>query len=162
MNAPLAEQYVLTARDARGVATLTLNRPQQFNALSQEMMAALQTELEALAGDESVRVVVIGAQGKAFCPGHDLKQMKAKVARALAAGPEKRINVKLGRGGIREVEFVVQSLQLIHAGTDERIRERNSLAALTRLGGRNLCGPANRVKRLRRAVALVCVVWSRN
>jgi enoyl-CoA hydratase/carnithine racemase len=77
MNAPLAEQYVLTTRDERGVATLTLNRPQQFNALSQEMMTALQTEFEALADDASVRVVVIGAQGKAFCPGHDLKQMKA-------------------------------------------------------------------------------------
>ena len=77
MNAPIAEQYVLTARDERGVATLTLNRPQQFNALSQEMMAALQTEFEVLADDASVRVVVIGGQGKAFCPGHDLKQMKA-------------------------------------------------------------------------------------
>jgi enoyl-CoA hydratase/carnithine racemase len=76
MNAPVAEQYVLTTRDQRGVATLTLNRPQQFNALSQEMMAALQMELDALANDECVRVVVIGAQGKAFCPGHDLKQMK--------------------------------------------------------------------------------------
>ena len=76
MNAPVAEQYVLTNRDQRGVATLTLNRPQQFNALSQEMMAALQTEFDSLADDESVRVVVIGAQGKAFCPGHDLKQMK--------------------------------------------------------------------------------------
>jgi len=77
MNAPMAEQYVLTTRDERGVATLTLNRPQQFNALSQEMMAALQTEFEAMEDDASVRVVVIGAQGKAFCPGHDLKQMKA-------------------------------------------------------------------------------------
>lgn len=77
MNAPMAEQYVLTTRNERGVATLTLNRPQQFNALSQEMMAALQTELEALDDDESIRAVVIGAQGKAFCPGHDLKQMKA-------------------------------------------------------------------------------------
>ncbi len=77
MNAPIAEQYVLTARDERGVATLTLNRPQQFNALSQEMMAALQTEFEAMGVDASVRVVVLGAQGKAFCPGHDLKQMKA-------------------------------------------------------------------------------------
>ena len=76
MNAPVAEQYVLTTRDQRGVAALTLNRPQQFNALSQEMMAALQTELDSLANDESVRVVVIGAQGRAFCPGHDLKQMK--------------------------------------------------------------------------------------
>jgi len=63
----------------------------------------------------------------------DLKQMKAKVKRALAAGPEKGINVKLGRGGIREVEFVIQSLQLVHAGKDERIRERNSLRALERL-----------------------------
>lgn len=77
MNAPIAEAYVLTTRDERGVATLTLNRPQQFNALSQEMMAALQTELEALNDDASMRVVVIAAQGKAFCPGHDLKQMKA-------------------------------------------------------------------------------------
>ncbi|HKO66270.1 MAG TPA: enoyl-CoA hydratase [Burkholderiaceae bacterium] len=77
MNAPLAEQYVLTARDQRGVATLTLNRPQQFNALSQEMMAALQSELDMLAQDKSVRAIVIGAQGKAFCPGHDLKQMKS-------------------------------------------------------------------------------------
>ncbi len=74
---PIAEAYVLTTRDERGVATLMLNRPQQFNALSQEMMAALQTEFEALSDDASVRVVVIGAQGKAFCPGHDLKQMKA-------------------------------------------------------------------------------------
>ena len=80
MNAPIAEQYVLSTRDERGVATLTLNRPQQFNALSQEMMAALQTEFEALADDAAVRVVVIGAQGKAFCPGHDLKQMKANPA----------------------------------------------------------------------------------
>ena len=77
MNAPLVEAYVLATHDERGVATFTLNRPQQFNALSQEMMAALQTEFEALADDASVRVVVIGAQGKAFCPGHDLKQMKA-------------------------------------------------------------------------------------
>jgi glutamate-ammonia-ligase adenylyltransferase len=62
----------------------------------------------------------------------DLKQMKARVKRTLAASPDKGMNVKLGRGGIREVEFVIQSLQLIHAGKDERIRERNSLAALAR------------------------------
>ena len=80
MNAPIAAQYVLATRDERGVATLTLNRPQQFNALSQEMMAALQTEFEALDDDASVRVVVIGAQGKAFCPGHDLKEMKANLS----------------------------------------------------------------------------------
>ncbi|MBC8119093.1 MAG: enoyl-CoA hydratase [Burkholderiaceae bacterium] len=77
MNAPIAEQFVLTTRDPRGVATLTLNRPQQFNALSQEMMTALQSEFDALETDKAVRVVIIGAQGRAFCPGHDLKQMKA-------------------------------------------------------------------------------------
>jgi len=81
MNAPenraVAEPYVLNARDARGVVTLTLNRPQQFNALSEEMLAALQREFDGIAADESARVVVIAAIGKAFCPGHDLKQMKA-------------------------------------------------------------------------------------
>ncbi len=82
MNAPdhptLTGPYVLSARDARGVATLTLNRPQQFNALSEQMMAALQSELDSVAADPTARVVVLAAQGKAFCPGHDLKQMKAR------------------------------------------------------------------------------------
>jgi enoyl-CoA hydratase/carnithine racemase len=81
MNAPEAraatEPYVLNERDARGVVRLTLNRPQQFNALSEEMMTALQAELDAVARDEGARVVVIAANGKAFCPGHDVKQMKA-------------------------------------------------------------------------------------
>jgi enoyl-CoA hydratase/carnithine racemase len=81
MNAPEAravtEPYVLNERDERGVVTLTLNRPQQFNALSEEMMAALQVELDAVARDDAARAVVIAARGKAFCPGHDLKQMKA-------------------------------------------------------------------------------------
>jgi enoyl-CoA hydratase/carnithine racemase len=73
----MIEPYVLNERDARGVVTLTLNRPQQFNALSEEMMTALQAELDAVARDDSARVVVITGRGKAFCPGHDLKQMKA-------------------------------------------------------------------------------------
>ena len=63
--------------DARGVVTLTLNRPQAFNALSEAMLAALQAELDALANDDSVRAVVLGATGKAFCAGHDLKEMRA-------------------------------------------------------------------------------------
>lgn len=63
--------------DARGVVTLTLNRPQAFNALSEAMLAALQAELDALASDEGARVVVLGAAGKAFCAGHDLKEMRA-------------------------------------------------------------------------------------
>jgi enoyl-CoA hydratase/carnithine racemase len=60
-----------------GVAILTLNRPARYNALSEEMLAALQSRLAALASDSSVRVVVMGGAGKAFCAGHDLKQMKA-------------------------------------------------------------------------------------
>jgi enoyl-CoA hydratase/carnithine racemase len=71
------DPLLLTQRDARGVVTLTLNRPQAFNSLSEAMIDALQTELDALAGDESLRVLVIGAAGKAFCAGHDLKEMRA-------------------------------------------------------------------------------------
>jgi enoyl-CoA hydratase/carnithine racemase len=60
-----------------GVAFLTLNRPGQYNALSEQMLAALHDKLNALADDSSVRVVVLGGAGAAFCAGHDLKQMKA-------------------------------------------------------------------------------------
>src|SRR5207244_5529475 len=68
---------VLRSQDARGVVTLTVNRPQAFDALSEAMLAELQRELDAIAADESVRVVVIAAEGKAFCAGHDLKEMRA-------------------------------------------------------------------------------------
>jgi enoyl-CoA hydratase/carnithine racemase len=73
-DAPL----VLNARDERGVVTLTLNRPQAFNALSEGMLEALQRELELVAADAQARVVVIAAAGKAFCAGHDLKEMRAE------------------------------------------------------------------------------------
>lgn len=72
------EQPLIEARDARGVVTLTLNRPASFNALSEEMLAALQAALDRLAGDESVRVLVLAAAGKAFCAGHHLKEMIAR------------------------------------------------------------------------------------
>ena len=65
-------------RDTRGVAILTLNRPQAFNALSEAMLAAMQRELDAIASDEAVRVVVLAAEGRAFCAGHDLKEMRAQ------------------------------------------------------------------------------------
>ena len=71
------EAFVLRSQDARGVVMLRLNRPQAFNALSEAMLAALQRELDAIANDESVRVVVLAAEGKAFCAGHDLKEMRA-------------------------------------------------------------------------------------
>ena len=72
MNDPLIEQH-----DARGVVTLTLNRPGNFNALSEEMLGALQVALDRLAQDASMRAVVLGAAGKAFCAGHHLKEMIA-------------------------------------------------------------------------------------
>jgi enoyl-CoA hydratase/carnithine racemase len=72
------EPVVLRNQDERGVVTLTLNRPQAFNALSEAMLAALQREFDAIAKDESARVVVLAAEGKAFCAGHDLKEMRAK------------------------------------------------------------------------------------
>jgi enoyl-CoA hydratase/carnithine racemase len=61
-----------------GIARLTLNRPQQFNALSTDVLDALGQAVDRLAADAAVRVVVIGAAGKAFCPGHDLKEMAAQ------------------------------------------------------------------------------------
>jgi len=78
MMNPVAEPLVLTNRDARGVVTLTLNRPAAFNALSEALLAALQAELDRIANDDTVRVVVLAAVGKAFCAGHDLKEMRAE------------------------------------------------------------------------------------
>jgi enoyl-CoA hydratase/carnithine racemase len=70
------EPFVLTT-NANGVATLTLNRPERFNPLSSGMIAAIHRELNAIAGDSSVRVVILAAEGKGFCAGHDLKEMRA-------------------------------------------------------------------------------------
>jgi enoyl-CoA hydratase/carnithine racemase len=70
-------QMPVLVRDDRGhVATLTLNRPDQFNALSQALLAALQDAFDAIGEDRSIRVVVLAAAGKAFCAGHDLKEMR--------------------------------------------------------------------------------------
>jgi enoyl-CoA hydratase/carnithine racemase len=72
------EPLLLQDQDARGVVTLTLNRPQAFNALSEDLLDALQAALDRLRGDAGVRVVVIAAAGTAFCAGHDLKEMRAE------------------------------------------------------------------------------------
>lgn len=69
---------ILLRADSDGVARLTLNRPEQYNSLSEDMLEALQVELDAIAEDKSVRVVVLAAVGKAFCAGHDLKEMRAR------------------------------------------------------------------------------------
>ena len=79
MNAPddaLARPPVLRD-DERGVATLTLNRPDRFNALDAATLEALGRALTAIESDQTVRVVVIAGAGRAFCPGHDLKEMLA-------------------------------------------------------------------------------------
>ena len=69
--------FVVHTTDERGVHTLLLNRPSAFNALSQEMMTAMQAALNAVAQDATARVVVIAAVSKAFCAGHNLKEMRA-------------------------------------------------------------------------------------
>ena len=68
---------LLLRTTADQVATLVLNRPRQYNALSGALLEALHAELDALAADESVRVVLLTGAGNAFCSGHDLKEMRA-------------------------------------------------------------------------------------
>ena len=77
MTTSSTEPLVLNTRDARGVVTLTMNRPLAFNSLSEALLTALQRELDSVADDERARVVVLAAAGKAFCAGHDLKEMRA-------------------------------------------------------------------------------------
>ncbi|HEX4260299.1 MAG TPA: enoyl-CoA hydratase [Acetobacteraceae bacterium] len=71
------DENVLLRRDADGIAHLTLNRPAARNALSVALMVALEAELERIGGDPSVKVVVIGGAGPAFCAGHDLRELRA-------------------------------------------------------------------------------------
>ena len=68
---------ILLRHDAGHIATLTLNTPQNLNALSAAMIAALQVQIAALATDASIRVVILRGAGKVFCAGHDLKEMQA-------------------------------------------------------------------------------------
>ncbi|MBW7901743.1 MAG: enoyl-CoA hydratase [Rhodocyclaceae bacterium] len=75
MNSP--ETPFVLRDDADGVATLTLNRPNARNALSQGMLRALRERLREIAADETARVVVIAGAGPAFCAGHDLKELRA-------------------------------------------------------------------------------------
>jgi enoyl-CoA hydratase/carnithine racemase len=72
---------ILLRADTDGIAWLTLNRPAQRNALSTALMAALQAELDAIAADRAVRVVVIAGAGPAFCAGHDLREIRADARR---------------------------------------------------------------------------------
>jgi enoyl-CoA hydratase/carnithine racemase len=79
MNAPRenASGQLVLREDTGGIATVTLNRPAQFNAINGTMLTELQAMLDRLAQDSAVRVVVIAGAGRAFCPGHDLKELLA-------------------------------------------------------------------------------------
>lgn len=68
---------LLERTDTDGIAHLHMNAPERLNALSDEMLAAFQAQIDALQDDRETRVVVISGAGKAFCAGHDLKQMQA-------------------------------------------------------------------------------------
>jgi enoyl-CoA hydratase/carnithine racemase len=83
---PTVSDPLILRSEAAGVTTLTLNRPRQFNALSMELLDALHAALDDVAGDPSVRVVVIAGSGKAFCPGHDLKEMLANRTQEFVGG----------------------------------------------------------------------------
>ena len=81
MRTAVAEQAnepILLREDKGPIVTLTLNRPRQYNALSEELLAELQAALDDIAADDRLRVLVLAANGKAFCAGHDLKQMRAR------------------------------------------------------------------------------------
>lgn len=73
---------ILRSTPIAGVVLLTLNRPDAYNALSEGMLSALQAEFDQLAHDQSARVVIIAANGRAFCAGHDLKEMRAEPSTA--------------------------------------------------------------------------------
>ncbi len=75
VDKPPGNQTILLRQDRNAVATLTLNRPEKYNALSTELMDLIQQELDKLAGDTSIRAVIIAANGNAFCAGHDLREI---------------------------------------------------------------------------------------
>ena len=71
------ESPVLLREDREGVTTLTMNRPQQMNLLTSEMISALQGAFDSIAQDSAIRVIVLAGAGKGFCAGHDLKEIRA-------------------------------------------------------------------------------------
>lgn len=73
---------LLERKDRGVICYLTLNAPEKLNALSDAMIAAMQAEIDTLAQDQVIRVVVINGAGKAFCAGHDLREMQAARAGA--------------------------------------------------------------------------------
>lgn len=77
----MSETAVLLRERKDGITTLTLNRPDRFNALSDQLIERMLEALEEIARDESTRVVVLAGAGDAFCAGHDLKEMRSNPGR---------------------------------------------------------------------------------
>ena len=82
----MSDQQILLYNVTDNICTLTLNRPQQYNALSKELLTMLIDTLDRIAADDQIRVVILAANGKAFCAGHDLKQMRANPQRSYQDG----------------------------------------------------------------------------
>ncbi len=100
MSGSATSQAVLLRHDGGGIATLTLNRGDARNALSRALMAALQGELDDIAADRAIRVVVLAAAGSAFCAGHDLRELRAdprREAQAAVFGQCSRLMLTLNR-----------------------------------------------------------------
>ena len=74
---PQTQQAVLLREDRDGICILTMNRPQQMNLLTSEMLSALQSAFDEISTNKEVRVVILAGAGKGFCAGHDLKEIKA-------------------------------------------------------------------------------------
>lgn len=74
---PQSAEPLVLREDRDSIRTLTMNRPQQMNLLTTQMLSALQQELDALKGESAIRVVILAAAGKGFCAGHDLKEIRA-------------------------------------------------------------------------------------
>jgi enoyl-CoA hydratase/carnithine racemase len=104
------EPFVLSARDG-GVATITLNRGDRFNPLSSGMIAALQAELDEVAADPGVRVVILAAAGRGFSAGHDLKEMRAHAG---DYGWQRRLLDDCGRLMVRLTELPQPVIARVH------------------------------------------------
>ena len=104
-------EAILLREDTDGIATLTLNRPAARNSLSSGMMAAVQGELDAIAGDPAVKVVVIAANGPAFSAGHDLKEIRANRERDF----QERLMAQCSRMMISIVRLPKPVIARVHA-----------------------------------------------
>ena len=105
-----SNEPLLLRSDDHGVATLTLNRASQFNSPSDGLIDALQAALDALATDTSVRVVVLAGAGKAFCAGHDLKEMRSHPDKAY----QQALFRKCGRMMLKLVELPQPVIARVH------------------------------------------------